>query len=83
MPFTRRRIEMVMPRLSGIATSSTACSGSRTTPIATNTASRMTSPTASRFLISGIIILKTTAINSPTAAQDTPARMRRNASISP
>ena len=43
----------------------------------------MTSPTRSRFLISGIIIRKTTAISSPTAAQDTPARIRRNASISP
>jgi hypothetical protein len=34
-------------------------------------------------LISGIIIRKTTAIRRPTAAQPTPARMRRNASISP
>ena len=35
--------------LSGIATSNTACSGSRNTPIATNTAARTTSPTRSRF----------------------------------
>ena len=74
---------MVMARLSGIATSSTACNGSRTTPIAINTAARTTSPTTSRFLISGIIIRTTVAISRPTAAQDTPAKMRRNASISP
>jgi len=55
----------------------------RTSPIAMNTATRMRSPTASRLRISGIIILKTTDIKSPTAAQDTPARIRRSASISP
>ena len=66
-----------------MATSSTICSGSRNTPIATNTATRIISPATSRFLTSGIIILKTTAINSPTAAQDTPARIRRSTSISP
>ena len=40
-------------------------------------------PTTSRRLISGIIIRNTTAIKSPTAAQETPARMRRSASTSP
>ncbi len=45
-----------------------------------NTASRMTSPTRSRFLISGIIILKTTAISKPDrraghAGQDPPQRV--------
>ena len=48
-----------------------------------NTATISIRPTTSRFLISGIIIRKTTAISSPTAAQDTPARMRRSTSISP
>ena len=69
--------------LSGIATSNTAGNGSRSSPIAMNTAASRTSPTRSRLLISGIIIRKTTEISRPTAAQDTPARMRRNASISP
>ena len=66
-----------------MATSSTICSGNRTTPIATNTATRIKSPMASRRLNSGVTILKTTAISRPTAAQDTPANIRRNASISP
>ena len=69
--------------LTGIATSSTVGNGSRNSPIATNTAASTTSPITSRFLISGIIIRKTTAIKRPTAAQDTPARIRRNTSISP
>ena len=69
--------------LSGIATSSTAGSGSRSTPIAINTAASTTSPTTIAPLISGIIIRNTTAIKSPTAAQDTPDRMRRSASTSP
>ena len=69
--------------LSGIATSKTAGSGSRSTPIAINTAAMTASPTQSRFRINGIIIRNTTAIKSPTAAQDTPPRMRRSASISP
>jgi hypothetical protein len=34
-------------------------------------------------LISGIIIRKTADISRPTAAQETPAKMRRKASISP
>jgi hypothetical protein len=38
---------------------------------------------ASRFLIIGIIIRKTVDISRPIAAQDTPARIRRSASISP
>jgi hypothetical protein len=72
-----------MAMLTGIATSRTVANGSRNSPIATNTAARITSPTTSRFLISGIIIRNTTAIKRPTAAQDTPARIRRSASISP
>ena len=51
--------------------------------MATNTAAELTSPAPSRFSINGVIILNTTAINSPTAAQATPASVRRNASISP
>jgi hypothetical protein len=64
-----------MARLSGIATSSTAASGSRNTPMATNTAANTKKPTKSRFLISGIIIRKTNDTSRPTAAQDTPARI--------
>jgi len=43
-----------------------------------NTAASTTTPTRSRLFNSGIIIRKTTASSSPTAAaHDTPARMRR------
>jgi hypothetical protein len=69
--------------LTGIATSKTAGSGSRSTPIATNTAASTTSLIRSRLPIRGVIIRKTTDIKSPTAAHDTPDRMRRNASTSP
>ena len=69
--------------LSGIATSSTVGSGSRSRPTATNTAASITSPTGSRFFSSGSIIRAITASSSPTAAQDTPASVRRSASISP
>src|SRR5665811_16189 len=78
-----RRVTKVMAMLSGIATSNTAGNGSRASPIAVNTAASTTRPTRSRLLISGIIIRKTADISRPTAAQDTPARMRRRASISP
>ena len=69
--------------LSGIATSNTAGNGSRSNPIAINTASITSRPTKSRSRISGIIIRNTTAISRPTAAQDTPAKIRRSASIWP
>src|SRR5438874_780847 len=80
---TRRRVTKVMAMLSGIATSNTAGNGSRSNPIAINTASITSRPTKSRSRISGIIIRNTTAISRPTAAQDTPAKIRRSASIWP
>ena len=43
MPTTRRRITKLMAMLSGIATSNTAGNGSRSSPIATNTAASTTS----------------------------------------
>src|SRR6202012_2055335 len=79
----RLRATMVTARLSGIATSSTAGNGSRASPIAMNTAIITTSATRSRRLTRGSIILKTTEIRSPTAAQETPARIRRSASTWP
>jgi hypothetical protein len=72
-----------MAMLKGIATSNTDGKGRRNIPIATNMATRITSPMTSRRLISGIIILKTTASIKPIAAQATPARIRRYTSISP
>ena len=69
--------------LTGLATSKTTGNGSRSSPTAMNTAARITRPIRSRRLISGIIIRKTADISRPTAAQETPAKMRRKASISP
>ena len=72
-----------MAMLTGIATSNTDGNGNRNTPIATNTAVMTTSPTTSRRLKSGVIIRNTAESINPIAAQATPARIRRNASISP
>ena len=67
----------------GIATSSTAGNGRRRMPIATKTATMTNSAITSRRLNSGVIIRNTTASIKPIAAQATPDRTRRRASISP
>src|SRR3954447_26874447 len=80
---TFRRIREVAPILTGIATKSTAWSGRGKEPQGKKTPSIRMSATASSRLSSGVIIRKTTAIKRPTAAQEMPARMRRNTSTSP
>lgn len=54
----------------GIATSNTAWSGRRSTPMARNTPSIRITAKGSARLSSGVIMRKTTAIKRPTAAQE-------------
>ena len=69
--------------LSGIATSNTAANGSCSTPMGDKHRGQHDTAIRSRRLTSGIIIRNTTDISRPTATQDTPAKIRRSASISP
>src|SRR5260370_27922376 len=62
-----RRMTKVMAILRGIATSNTAASGNRTSPMATKTAASIKSPTKSRLFTSGIHIRKTAHDKRPTA----------------
>src|SRR5262249_31957595 len=78
-----RRTAKVMAMLTGIAASSTRDIANRTRPMVTNTSRSITRLATSRRLTSGAIMRSTLAIKRPTAAQETPARVRRNASTSP
>src|SRR4051794_17504860 len=77
------RMVQATAMLRGIATRRTGTKGQRNRPMAAKTETKKPSATGSRRFTSGHIIRPATPITSPTAAHETPARVRCSAGISP